>query len=335
LWTASLARGDLIDGVGIRARYRPISNRKTERGYGRWLTFADRNGWLNTGAPADRITRAAVIEYVEHMRRLENSGHTILSRLQELYEAATVMDPHRDWTWIRRIASRVRATSKPARDKRSKMVSSADLFKLGLELMDRANSASTPRLGAIMFRDGLMIAVASLRPLRLKNLAAIGLKRHLARQGERRWKLIFPSEELKNGDALEMPWPDMLVGHLNTWLNQWRPILSGLRSRWVREIGDALWVSSHGSPMTMQGIYGRFVAQTKTAFGHAVNPHLFRDIAATTLADFDPEHVRIAAPLLGHRDFRTTERYYLHANMMKATRRYQQELLRLRHRQRD
>ena len=73
------------------------------------------------------------------------------------------------------------------------------------------------------------------------------------------------------------------------------------------------------------------VEQTKLAFGFPVNPHLIRDIAATTLADVDPEHVRIAAPLLGNRNFGTTERYYLHANMMKATRRYQKELLRLRH----
>ena len=38
LWQAALQPGDLIDGGGERARYRPISNRKVERGYGRWLT---------------------------------------------------------------------------------------------------------------------------------------------------------------------------------------------------------------------------------------------------------------------------------------------------------
>ena len=196
--------------------------------------------------------------------------------------------------------------------------------------MDCAQSASTPRLGAIMFRDGLLIAFASLRPLRLKNLAVIELHRHLLRE-QGQWRLSFPGEELKNGDPLEMPWPNALAGRLDGWLSQWRPILCGLRSRWARQVGNALWVSSHGSPMTMQGLYGRLVEQTKAAFGYPVNPHLFRDIAATTLADVDPEHVRIAAPLLGHRDFRTTERYYLHANMIKATRRYQQELLRLRY----
>jgi integrase len=49
-----------------------------------------------------------------------------------------------------------------------------------------------------------------------------------------------------------------------------------------------------------------------------MNPHLFRDAAATTLAIHDPQHVRIAAPLLGHRTFATTERYYQQATAMEA-----------------
>ena len=329
LWQASLASGNLIDGVGSRARYRSISNKKVERGYGRWLTFMARTGSLNISPPAARITQAAVIAYVEDMRELQNASYTILARLQELYEAALVMDPGGDWRWIRRVASRVRATSAPSRDKRSRLVTSADLLNLGLDLMRKADQSPTERLGGIMFRDGAILAFASLRPLRLKNLASIELHRHLVKHGSK-WWLTFEPDELKNGDPLEMPWPEILIDSLQTWLRRWRPILCRLRSRWARDIGTALWVSSHGSPMTMQAIYDRIVVQTRLAFGFSVNPHLIRDIAASTLADVDPEHVRITAPLLGHRNFGTTERYYIHANMMKATRRYQQELLRLR-----
>ena len=49
---------------------------------------------------------------------------------------------------------------------------------------------------------------------------------------------------------------------------------------------------------------------TRAAFGRAVNPHLFRDCAATSLALEDPAHVRIAAQVLGHGAFSTTERHY-------------------------
>jgi len=38
LWKAALQAGDLLEPGGIRNRYAAISNRKVERGYGRWLT---------------------------------------------------------------------------------------------------------------------------------------------------------------------------------------------------------------------------------------------------------------------------------------------------------
>jgi integrase/recombinase XerD len=48
--------------------------------------------------------------------------------------------------------------------------------------------------------------------------------------------------------------------------------------------------------------------------------HLFRDAAATTLAIADPAHVRVAAPLLGHRTFTTTERHCQQAQAFDAHR---------------
>jgi integrase/recombinase XerD len=75
-----------------------------------------------------------------------------------------------------------------------------------------------------------------------------------------------------------------------------------------------------GSPMTQMAIYDRVRARTKDRFGVAMNPHLFRDAAATTMAIADPANVRLAAPLLGHRTFTTTERYYRHARALDAHR---------------
>ena len=191
LWQAALQPGDLIDGGGERARYRPRSNRKVEHGYGRWLTYLDSSGMLDAGAhPADRITPATVARYVEAMQQLGNGSQTILARLQELYEAALVMDPARDWTWIRRIASRIRARHVPVRDKTAKLVGSEDLLALGAGLMAAAPTATTPRLSALAFRDGLLIAFLTLCPLRLKNGTALELDRHVVRQGAGWWITI-------------------------------------------------------------------------------------------------------------------------------------------------
>jgi len=329
LWLAAQEPGDLLEAGGSRSRYRPISNRKTERGYGRWLTFLDRQGMLNP-APADRITPTTVAQYVAELRSLGNGSYTILARLQELYEVAVVMDAPRDWSWIRRIAGRVRARHVPVRDKSRKLVGADDVFDLGLRLVADASALPTDRRRAIVFRDGLILAFLALRPLRLKNLAGLTLDRHLQMVGAT-WLVLIPADETKTGAPLDFPWPEALVTALELWLGRWRPVLCSRTGRWSRSAETALWVSSDGSPMTMRAIYDRVVERTREAFGTAINPHFFRDIAATTVAHIDPAHIRISAQLLGHCSFATTEKYYVRANMVAASRRHQAGILRLRH----
>ena len=73
--------------------------------------------------------------------------------------------------------------------------------------------------------------------------------------------------------------------------------------------------------MTQQAIYDRIVKRTADA-GLRTSPHAFRHAAATTLAVGDPKHVRVAAPLLGHVTFTTTERHYRKARKIEAHRRF-------------
>jgi integrase/recombinase XerD len=329
LWLAALTPGDLLEPGGERARYRAISNRKVEGGYGRYLTFLAGRGVLESMPPADRIAPALVAEYVKTLQQLGNRGQTILARLQDLYEAALVMGPKSDWSWIRRIASRVRAWRLPAREKASRLVGSDDLLNLGFELMAKAGTRLDERVAAIEFRDGLMIAFGALCPLRLKNAVALELRRHVIKIGEE-WWLVIPASETKTGAPIEQPWPECLTAALEEWCERRRPVLCAVKRRGAPPPGDALWISSHGSPMKKETIYARIVGRTTETFGKPINPHLFRDIAATTLADVDPEHARIAAQVLGHRKFRTTERHYLHADRMKAVRQHQQLIRRLR-----
>jgi len=327
-WLASLEPRDLVDAGDSRCRYREVSNRKTEKGYGRWLTFLDRQGKLD-GAPADRITPSAVAQYVQELRSLGNGSYSILSRLQELYEAARVMDTKRDWSWIRRVACRVRYRHVPVRDKGPKLVGTDVLLDLGLHLINSAEALPNDCKRALTFRDGLIVALLSLRPLRPRNLAALTLDRHLEKTGDT-WVVHIAPEETKTGTPLEFPWPEMLVPALQTWLGRWRPMLCSRTGRWARDAEKALWISCDGSRMTKRGIYERVVRVTTEAFGVAINPHLFSDIAATTIAYADPERFRIAAQLLGHRRFATTEKYYLQASVAAANRRRQASLLAIR-----
>jgi integrase len=65
-------------------------------------------------------------------------------------------------------------------------------------------------------------------------------------------------------------------------------------------------------------IYQQMTKRTKEEFGVSINPHLFRDIAATTIAMEDPKHVGIGTRVLNHKSAQTTEKYYQHAEQQNA-----------------
>jgi integrase/recombinase XerD len=331
LWTAALTPADPFTGTGgTRAAHRPISNRNIERGYGRWLTFFSRHGLLNdTVSPADRITPAMVSAYLQELDSLANKKNSILARLEELTEMAMVMGPERDWRFLRRMSARVRARTEPPSAKASRLVSTEQLVALGHGLMKQAARQPTPLRSAILFRDGLIIALLAFRPLRLRNLAGLTLGKDLIRV-EENWSIVLPPTATKTHVTLEYSWPESLRAGLATYLAVYRPVLVSRNGRWRAPIKDRLWISSDGSPFTEAGIYQQIIRRTRIAFGRSINPHLARDMAATAMAIHDPNHVLLAAPLLGHRTFSTTQGNYIQAQSLEAHREFAAKLIKLR-----
>jgi integrase len=329
-WQAVLQAGDLLEQGGCRAEHSRYSNRAMEKGYGRWLAWLDSRGLLDDRvAPADRITPDRVKAYAEHLEG-ENASGTVIARLIELKVTAAIMDPGRDWSWIYRGASAIRARHKPARPKRHRLVPIAELFGLGLDLMAGAETEATPLRRFKIYRDGLMIALLASRPLRLRNLTGLILGRTLVRRGEV-WWIQIPAAETKTRAPIELPWPEMLVPHLEIYLAHYRAGIAALRHSGAGTASDALWLSMYGPAMTDNGIYDLIVARTSEGLGQPVNPHLFRDCAATSVAIEDPVHVGIASRLLGHRTGSTTERYYNQARSVEASRFMQKSLMARRH----
>jgi integrase len=309
LWDAACAPSDILeDDIGARSGHSKISNRKAAKGYGRWLTFVATSapGMLLL-PPAERITGERVRAYVDSLIELGNATQTILARLQELGEVARVMGPNRAWSFLNEFASKIRARHRPARDK-SNLRLSNELVDLGFTLM-AGTDGLTGLDAAITYRDGLVIAFLALIPLRRGNLAALVLDRTLLRQGSQ-WLIAFGEYDTKTHTAFEIGLPEVLREPLEVYIQVHRPVLAARAGRWSRPVAGALWVSKDASPMTEMGLYDRIRARTKQAFGRALHPHQFRAAAATTLSIADPARVLAAAPLLGHRTFATTERYY-------------------------
>ena len=189
---------------------------------------------------------------------------------------------------------------------------SDELATLGFDLMEGA-AALEGFEASVQYRDGLMIAMLAYVPIRRKNFTSLTLGQSLVqRQGH--WFIVLSPDETKTHAHFETTLPPNLTPDLECYLDHHREVLANRCGRWHKPLGDALWVSSHGSPMTQMALYDRICRHTRAKFGQGISPHLFRDAAASTLATAAPEQVRIAAPLLGHRSFQTTEKYYRQAN---------------------
>ena len=226
-WQAACQPTDLlaIDEGGARANHAIATNYKAEKGYGRWLTFLQiADPICLTEGPALRITPERVRRYLDSLTRLGNSTATIIARLRELGEVARIMGPDKSWSFINALESQIRARHKPARDKRNLKLSD-ELLGLGLSLIERATAFSGGE-AALLHRDGLMIALLALVPLRRRNFASLRLHRNVIAIDDV-WVIMLDESETKTHAPLEILWPDELIAPLRTYLNVHRPPASG------------------------------------------------------------------------------------------------------------
>jgi integrase/recombinase XerD len=323
-WDAAQFQSDPFEPGGLAAGWSKTTRVMVENGYGRWLAWLCEQEFLVPGQiPASRVTLARLRAYTLALAE-NNAPLTISTRVRQLGNALRAMAPEQDWRWILRGADRLRLTAAPARDKAGRLVSPKWLVQLGLAIMNEADTTSreTAVRRAADYRDGLIIALLAFCPLRMRNLAMIACGGHLVRYGAE-WSLIFAAAETKTGRPLEVPFPEVLNDRLERYLSTHRPVLLDVGTRNGRPTTDALWVSSQGQAAVAATIRFQITERTAAAFGKSVNPHLFRDCAATLVAEEAPEEAPIIARILGHTTMATSDRTYNLARPRGASQRYQ------------
>lgn len=322
-WAMATRDADPLDLSPASAAHLRLSTRRQyERGYGCWLKWMSLQGELEDTAPGERATEERVKAYYEAMVGQGYAGYTIADRLVALSQVLKCIDPDRDFSWISLAARRVHQVTRPAKDIRGSLRPSDELFQLGLELMSEATEGRfrTPLDRALLYRDGLLIALLAKRPIRVGNLAAVVIGEHL-RKTETGWRLFFEGHEVKNHRPLACGWPSDLELPLRYYLDEIRPIL--MRKALGNPPGQ-LWLSSvTGQRMRPGDILVRIKALTKERFGQAMTPHHFRHAAATTIAVSSPEDVGQITAILGHSRSKTADDHYNLATSLEAGERCQ------------
>jgi integrase/recombinase XerD len=313
------------------AGWRARTAAKYAGGYGRYLSWLARSGLLleAESGPA-RITPQRVADYTA-MLKASVAPVSVGILLGALVAVARSLAPQRDWRWLSRRYTRLKLRARPSRDKRAALRHTEELYAFGKQTMDTAREAAGESImPALRYQAGLMIALLAARPLRIRNFQAIALGTTL-RWDSRGYSLTFDGGDTKTGETINEPLPDDLVGYLEAFLQIWRPVLLKQAAKFGGDPGHCrLWVDRQGQPMAEFTLRETIKRYTRSAFGTALWPHLFRDCLLTSLANDQPELMRIGATLLGHRSDATGEKHYNQAGMLDAGRRYAGTIAKLR-----
>jgi len=198
------------------------------------------------------------------------------------------------------------------------------LYILGFELMDDARAARVRGLrSALMFRDGLMIALAVALPQRARALSAleIGATFGLDDDRESIWinlpgSVLKQPEARKRTESYTASIKNAELWHaLSEFLAIYRPIFDD---------GTALFPSKTAPGQGLsEGHIGRHVGDiTHRELGVRTSIHRFRDSVATEAAE-ELENGGVLAPvLLGHRDQAVTARHYDHSEGIRIAREF-------------
>jgi integrase/recombinase XerD len=293
--TAFKAGNDLFDDQRPAAHLSEPTRLALQYAYGKFLAFlAARHRELLDLAPAKRLSREIIKDYVK-WQPATCGGTTLGIYLHHLWMTLRYICPLVDWSWLLIISKRIAAKVKHKPEKHH-LVTSETLYALGVEMMDRVilcGMTATTRTRQNAYRDGLIIALLALIPLRRRTLAALRIGKHLIRSADL-WALDIPAEDVKTKRPLEYPISSELAGYIDVYLNEIRLRIPGAKTH------DYLWPSSRGRPMSDRVIYGAVRRRTRKALGVPVTLQRFRSAAATLWSSRDPANVRGAKDILGH-----------------------------------
>jgi integrase len=315
-WEYACRPGSRLKAGGAASSLAQTSRDDFAIGYGAFLAFLRRTGGLQRHQPAAALATLANVEaYISDLTARVGSV-TVHTYIHHMRRAAELLTPTVDFSWLAEIEKDLALVMEP-RSKYDRLVFSGRLVEAGLTLVTEAQRFAKNDLTRTRgVRNGLMVALLALCPIRLKNFAALEIGSTF-KQVHGRWWITVPSISTKTRRSDERCVSELLNPSIETYLTQSRPILLGSNST------NALWISSNtGGPMTKNNLSSLISRITFETIGVDVSPHLFRTAAASTAAAYGGSTPHLASALLNHTDPRVTEEHYNRATSISASKIY-------------
>ena len=313
----SLPAAQRLKRGGAASHLAPVSQDDIANRYGLYLDFLSRSGRLDPAKNATAlITPDNVNAFIDELQGRVRSA-TVWNSVYKLRRAAQLIAPDADFGWLTEIEKDVALVMIP-RSKADRLVLTERLVEAGLILIREAEMFGKTALArAVGIRNGLLIVLLALHPIRIKNFAALAIADTFINV-DGRWWLHIPSEDTKSHRVDERQVPEFITDLVDSYINTHRAVLCR---------GDAenlaLWVSSTtGRQLTTKNLGTLISKLTRETIGIDVSPHLFRTAGASTAAVYGGNHPHLASALLNHRDPRVTEEHYNRATTFSAGEEY-------------
>lgn len=317
-WDAMFAEGDIFDDAGPCMNWSHGSRVKRQQSYGQWLSFLARtNPGSLESAPMTRVNEEQARAYIEECEaRL--APVTVKGLVSDLYTVIRAIAPDQNWSWLDLVSKRLLRKANRKGLPPAHPITAGQVFKGCFARMEKieADNDLTPQRRAIKFREALMIAFLIARPVRRRALLGMRVGHHLVEVSDG-FGLRFAAEDMKDKKARDLPLPKQLVEPIRRYLDVHRPVLL------QGTVGDGLWINQYGDAITPDGFSRQLPKVTKCILGIELRPHAFRHIAATTIAEVDPEHANIIRDVLGHSTLDTSQKHYNRAKGIEACKNWQ------------
>src|SRR5712671_7918370 len=300
-WAKACEPAQRLERGGAASHLAPVSKADFANRYGLYLDFLQRNCLLgHSECAVTLVTPDRVSGFVTELQARVRSV-TVWNSVYKLRRASQLLAPDADFAWLIDIERDIALVMEP-RSKTDRLVLTERLVEAGLTLIQEAEMfGRTAHARALGVRNGLLIALLALHPVRIKNFAALAITGTFINV-EGRWWLRIPTDDTKSHRVDERQVPKFMTDVLDNYIKGYRSTLT----RGNEERLD-LWISSTtGKRMTTKNLGTLISKLTRETIGVDVSPHLFRTAGASTAAIYGGKHLHLASGLLSHRHSRIT-----------------------------
>jgi integrase len=320
-WKAACQPAKRLKPGGAAGHLKPVTRDDHARHYGDFLGFLERDGLLQIdGPPGANVIAEKVDAYLAELkgRVASTTVHGSICKVRRL--AQYIAPPGTDFTWLLEIGKELALVMRP-RPKFDRLVLTEVLVEAGLTLIQEAEQSPemTKLARAHQIRNGLMVALLALCPIRRKNFATLEIGRSFLKI-KGRWWIVLSVSETKEGRSDERPVPELLTPVIDRYLEQHRPVLARSHNP-----ASALWLSQNSGMAISDKEVARVIRNaTLSTVGVKLGPHMFRTCAASAAAVYGGANPYLGSAVLHHADPRATIQHYNRATSLSAAESFRQ-----------